>query len=84
MEGSTQGEIEPMQGDIEMNLRNGRWGEIEMNIGNSETQKGGGGVLDLHKSGNELSLDLYKPGNELSLDLHINESIKWNSSLLDF
>ena len=56
---------------------------------------GGVGVLDLHKSGNELSLDLHKSGNEssldlhksgneLSLDLHINESPKWNSSLLDF
>ena len=40
--------------------------------------------LDLHKSGNELSLDLHKFGNELSLALHINESPKWNSSLLDF
>ena len=39
--------------------------------------------LDLHKSGNELSLDLHKSGNKLSLDLHINESPKWNSSLLD-
>ena len=28
------------------------------------------GVLDFHKSGNELSLDLHKFGNELSLDLH--------------
>ena len=27
-------------------------------------------VLDLHKSGNELSLNLHKYGNELSLDLH--------------
>ena len=35
--------------------------------------KGGGGVLDFHKS-----------GNEFNLDLHINESPKWNSSLLDF
>ena len=26
-------------------------------------------VLDLHKSGNEISLDLHKSGNELSLDL---------------
>ena len=26
MEGSTRGEIEPMQGEIEMNLGNGRWG----------------------------------------------------------
>ena len=40
--------------------------------------------LDLYKSGNKLSLDLHKSGNELSLDLHINESPKWNSSLLDF
>ena len=40
--------------------------------------------LHLQKSGNELSLDLHKSGNELSLDLHINESPKWNSSLLDF
>ena len=40
--------------------------------------------LDLHKSGKELSLDLHKSGKELSLDLHINESPKWNSSLLDF
>ena len=26
LEGSMQGEIEPMQGEIETNLRNGRWG----------------------------------------------------------
>ena len=65
------GKIEPMQGEIEMNLGNGRCGEIETNTGNSEEWKG---VLDLHKSGNELSLDLHKSGNELSLDLHINES----------
>ena len=81
VEGSTQGEIEPMRD------------EIEMNIGNLEP--GWEGVLDLYKFGNELSLDLHKSGNEfkldlqksgieLSLDLHINESPKWNSSLLDF
>ena len=46
---------------------------------NSETQMG---VLNLHKSGNELNLDLHKSGNELML--HINESPKWNSSLHDF
>ena len=30
----------------------------------------GGGELDLHQSGNELSLELHQSGNELSLDLH--------------
>ena len=89
-----RGEIDSMRGEIKMNLGNGRWGEIERTLENSETGKGRG-VLDLHKSGNELcldlhksdnelSLDLHKSGNELSLDLHINESPKWNSSLLDF
>ena len=29
------------------------------------------GILDLHKSGNELSLDLHKSGNQLSLDVRI-------------
>ena len=40
-----QGEIEPMRGEIETNLKNGRWGEIEMNIGlgNLETWNLGGG-----------------------------------------
>ena len=59
MKGSTQGEIEPMRG------------EIEMNIGKLRNSEG-------------RVLDLYKSGNELSLDFHINESPKWNSSLLDF
>ena len=68
---------------------------LKWTLENSETRKDGGWVLalhksgnelclDLHKSGDELSLDLHKSGNELSLDLHINESPKWNSSLLDF
>ena len=70
MEGSTPGEIESMWGEIETNLRNRRWGEIEMNIGKHGNSKGWRGILDLHKSGNELSLDLQKSGNELSLDLH--------------
>ena len=66
MKGSTLGGIEPMQGEIETNLGNGRWREIEIRkLGNFEL-----GVLDLHKSGNELSLDLHKSSNELSLDLH--------------
>ena len=66
-----------------------------MNIGKLGNSEGWRVVLDLHKSGNEssldlnksgneLSLDLNKSGNELSLDLHINESLEWNSSLLDF
>ena len=71
-------------------------GRLKQTLENSEIWNlGGGGILDLHKSGNELSLDLHnsgnelsldlhKPGNELSLDLHINESLKWNSSLRDF
>ena len=59
-------------------------GRLKQTSENSETQNlGGGGYLVLHKSSNELSLDLHKSGNELSLDLHINESLKWNSSLLD-
>ena len=48
-----------------MNLRNGRWGreeEIEMNIRKLGRVEG---VLDLHKSVNELSLNLHKSGNEL-------------------
>ena len=53
-----QGEMEPMWGEIETNIRK---------FGNSE---GWRGVLDLHKSGNELSLDLHKSGNEFSLDMH--------------
>ena len=56
-----------MQEEIEMNLGNGRWGRLKQTSENSE---GWRGVLDLHKSGNELSLDLDKSGNELSLDLH--------------
>ena len=63
MEGSMQGEIEPTQGEIEINLRNRGWGKIETNIRNLEL--GWRGVLDFHKSGNELSLDLHKSGNEL-------------------
>ena len=81
-------------------------GRLKQTLENSKNRKGGGGLLnlhksgnelnldlhksgnelslDLHKSGNELSLDLHKSGNELSLDLHINESPKWNPSLLDF
>ena len=51
-----------------------------MNIGKLRRMEG---ILDLHKSGNELSLDLHKSGNELSFNLHINESPKWNSSLID-
>ena len=53
VEGSTQGEIESMQDEIEMNLRNRRWGEIEMNIGKLGNSEGWRRVLDLHKSGNE-------------------------------
>ena len=86
VEGSTWGEIEPMQGEIEMNLRNGRlggggdWSEHQKTWKLWSVEE----VLDLHKSGNELSLDLHKSGNELSLDLHFNKSPKWNSSLLNF
>ena len=65
-----QGEIKPMWGEIEMNFKNGRWGEIEMNLRSRNLELGWRGVLDLHKSGNELSLDLHKSGNEFSLDLH--------------
>ena len=68
MEGSTRGEIEPMWGEIETNLGNGRWGRLKWTLENLEL--GWRGVLYLHKSGNELSLDLHKSGNELSLDLH--------------
>ena len=38
-----RGEIDSMRGEIKMNLGNGRWGEIEMNIGkigNSEGWRG--------------------------------------------
>ena len=59
-----QGEIEPMLGEIEINI--GKLGNSE----NSNFLLGWRGVLDLHKSGYELSLDLYKSSNELSLDLH--------------
>ena len=91
-----------MEGTYKVRLKpceeNGRWGRRLKWTSDLETWKLGTwveGVLDLHKSGNELSLDLHKSGNEfsldlhksgneLSLDLHINKSPKWNSSLLDF
>ena len=38
-----RGEIEPTQGEIETNFRNGRWGRLKQTSENSETQKGGGG-----------------------------------------
>ena len=55
-----------------MNLGNGRLGGgIETNIGKlGNSELGWRGLLDLHKSGSELSLHLHKSGNELSLDLH--------------
>ena len=77
VEGSTQGEIKPSWGEIEMNLGNRRWaGErLQWTLENSETWNlGVGGLLDLHKSGNELSLDLHKSGNELDLHKSSNES----------
>ena len=41
VEGSRQGEIEPKQGEIEVNLGNGRWGEgrLKRTFENSEIQK---------------------------------------------
>ena len=44
-----QGEIEPILGEIEMNLRNGRWGGLKQTSENSETQNlGGGGIRLAH------------------------------------
>ena len=73
MEGSMWGEIELTWGEIEMNLKNKDgedWNE------HWKTQK--------LRTWMEGVLDLYKSGNELSLDLHMNKSPKWNSSFLDF
>ena len=69
VEGSMPSEIEPMLGEIEMNLRNGSGGgRLKQTLESLELRWRG--VLDLHKSNNDLSLDLHKYGNELSLDLH--------------
>ena len=94
MHGAPQGEIEPMQCEIEMNIRKTwklRWLEGVLNLhkfGNElslDLRKSGNELsLDSDKSGNELSLDLHKSGNELGLDLHINKLPKQNSSFLDF
>ena len=62
-----------MRGEIEMNLRNGRWGGGGGDWNEHwKTQKLGTwveGVLDLHKSGNELSLDLHKSGKWIKFRL---------------
>ena len=58
-----------MQESMQCEIESTR-GEIDMNIGKLGNLEGWRRLLDLHKSGDELSSDLHKFGNELSSDLH--------------
>ena len=80
MEGSARDEIEPTQGKIEYQNKHPSWGECGPDGGlGSGTRDGGGGRGPLSGIPSSLSgiPSLYLVSNP------INESPKWNSSLLD-